>query len=90
MNPDLETSGLATRFQPYSLDGAGLNLANLLSRPGPQSGWLAVWWARLSRFGPWLVGLTAVERRWKSVAAAAPLRPPAGRWRAENLKVTFG
>jgi hypothetical protein len=82
VNPDLETSGLATRFQPYSLDGAGLNLANLLSRPGPQSGWLAVWWARLSRFGPWLVGLTAVgaalEIRRRRRAAKAAGRPLAG------------
>ncbi len=59
VNPDLEAPGLTTTFQPYSLDGAGQNLARLFGRLGPQSGWLAAWLARLSHVAPWLAGLIA-------------------------------
>jgi hypothetical protein len=83
VNPDLETAGLATRFQPYSLDGAGLNLASLLGRAGPQSGWFASWLTQLSYAAPWLVGLiaagTALEiRRRRRRAAKAVNQSLAG------------
>jgi hypothetical protein len=57
-NPELESSGLATRFQPYSLD-VGRSLAGIINPAAPQSSWLTTWLARLSHMAPWLIGLMA-------------------------------
>jgi hypothetical protein len=80
VNPDLEASGLTTRFQPYRLGGASQDVRSLLGPIGPQSGWLAAWWARLSHMAPWLAGLivagAAFEiRRRRRRAAKAIDRP---------------
>jgi hypothetical protein len=57
VNPELEGSGLTTRFQPYGLEGAAQDVRSLLNPVGPQSGWLAAWWARFSHAAPWMAGL---------------------------------
>jgi len=80
VNPDLEASGLTTRFQPYGLDGGAQDVRSLLGPVGPQSGWLAAWWPRLSLMAPWLAGLivagAAFEiRRRRRRAAKAIDRP---------------
>jgi hypothetical protein len=80
VNPDLEASGLTTRFQPYRLGGASQDVRSLLGPISPQSGWLAAWWARLSHMAPWLAGLivagAAFEiRRRRRRAAKAIDRP---------------
>jgi hypothetical protein len=75
VNPGLEASGLTTSFQPYTLDGAGLNLGSLLGHVGAQSSWLA----RLWHVAPWLVGLIAtglgleIRRRRAAKAIDQPL-----------------
>ncbi len=58
VNPDMEPSGLTTRFQPFSLD-AGRTLGSLLGQVAPQSGWLSAWLTRSTQIAPWLVGLIA-------------------------------
>jgi hypothetical protein len=77
VNPDLEASGLTTRFQPYSLDGGVRSLGSVLGHVGPQSGWWNAVWARVSHMAPWLVGLTfagaalEIRRRRRRRAAKA-------------------
>lgn len=82
-SPDLEASGLTTRFQPYRLGSAAQDVRSVLAPIGPQSGWLAAWWARLSHVAPWLTGLivagAALEiRRRRRRAIRAINRPLAG------------
>jgi hypothetical protein len=82
-SPDLEASGLTTRFQPYSLGGTAHDVQSLAAPIGPQSSWLAVWWTRLSHAAPWLTGLivagAAFEiRRRRRRAIRAINRPLAG------------
>ena len=73
-NPDMQTSGLKTRFQPFSLSDAGGMLEGLLNPVVPKASWLTGWWMRLA---PWITALVAVGlleiRRRRRAAHGRPV-----------------
>ena len=65
MNPELEASGLATRFSLTLSTASAQSVGNLVGRMAPQGGWMKAWMTRLPYITPWLAGLAAAGAAWK-------------------------